>query len=447
MTNMGAQPPKDKVNHRSDNKKINMQKRTHVLIIEAYTDANIGSCALVENSIKILEEKFENPEIKVMAHAPEPFRDLYGKEAIKDVFHYPFKQSIIKKWIWLIKTFGWMLGSVIVGKALKNRKISPKGWYPFQEKIRPFLWADLVVSVGAERINDKFYKDMVFSLFNLYLVKALGKRMVIFPATIGPFLFWWSKRLAAVVLKYLDIIYVRDKRSYTNATELLKVPKEKVIYSPDVAVLQSSIDKKAALRMIDPENEDRLVGISTMRWGYYKNRVTPYSNYESYVKEMATTADSIINDYGVKVIFYPTNFLTHGCKDDDLVTAYDILALMNNKDKVKITDKLCPPSKLQGLLSCSQVNITTRMHACILSTNSFVPTISVNYLFKLKEYMGSLGLSEFSIDIEDFCAERALSAFNKIWPERSKWRGQIEMAINQKRDQLWKSMEAIDAIF
>jgi len=418
-----------------------------ILIIEAYTDANVGSCALVENSLKILKSKFKDSQIKIMAHDPESFAGLYNKLSIKDIFHYPFKQTRLKQVIWLLKTIYWMSGTLIISKLLTHKYLNKKNWYPFQNKIKSFIWADLVVSVGAERINDKYFKNIIFSLFTYCLVKSFKKKMVIFPSTIGPFLFGWSKTVTKKTLNKVDLIYTRDNLSNQITCNLLSPGKKKIINSSDVAVLQEPIKKEDALEMIAAGNKERLVGISAMQWSYFKNRIeTPYSNYGAYIKEMAITADTLINKYNVTIIFYPTNFPVHGCRENDITTADDIHSLIKNKKKIKIINKLSTPAQLQGMLSCSQVNITTRMHACILSTSAYVPTISINYLFKVSEYMQSLGLSDFSIDIEEFYAEKALKMFDEIWLERKKWRIHIEKAIIQKRLLLWESMDALDAL-
>jgi polysaccharide pyruvyl transferase WcaK-like protein len=119
---------------------------------------------------------------------------------------------------------------------------------------------------------------------------------------------------------------------------------------------------------------------------------------------------------------------------------------MKNKACAHIIGTLPSPSELKGMLACSEVNITTRMHACILSTGASIPTISVNYLFKLKEYMHSLGLGDYSIDIEEFNADWALRAFDFLWQERPRWRAAISEAISKKQKQLDASMERFDAL-
>lgn len=418
----------------------------NILIIEAYTDANIGSGALVENSLKILQKKYPTSKLRVMAHYPKAFRTLCGVDTVEDVFQYPFGQSRSKQLMWLAWSMVWMPIVWIAAIVLSNKWLAE---LPIiGAKLRDFGWADIIVSVGAERINDKFFKNIVFSLYTYDLIFRMGKIMIIFPSTIGPFIFGWTRWLSARILRNVNLIYTRDDLSNETTKALPGMLPEKVINTADVAVLQDWISRDQALQMIPAKPDEKLVGISVMQWSYFKNKVeTPYSNYSAYVREMAIFADTIIDEYVVSVVLYPTNYPEKGCREDDVATAFEVQSQMRNGNKVRIITKLPTPSQFKGMLACSELNVTTRMHACILSTGAFVPTISINYLFKLAEYMNSLGLSDFSIDIEEFCADRALGAFRKMWPERAKWREHLKGAIEEKQTNLYQSMESLNAVF
>lgn len=417
----------------------------NILIIEAYTDANIGSGALVENSVKILKKKYPDANFRIMAHFPEAFWTLCNVDSVEDVFRYPFGYSRFRQVFWLIKTCFWMTLVWFSALVLPLKLITK---LPIvKHKIHDFIWADIVVSVGAERVNDKFFKNIIFSLYTYNLVVCLGKKMVIFPSTIGPFIFGWTRWFAARILKKLTLIYTRDDQSEKITLALPGILASKVVNTSDVAIIQDMIPRDQALKMIPATADEKIVGISVMKWTYFKNKVeTSYSNYPAYVREMALFADTIIEEYGVVVVFYPTNYPVNGCRENDVITAVEIRDQMKHGAKVRIIEKLPMPTQFKGMLACSECNITTRMHACILSTGAFVPTISVNYLFKLAEYMNSLGLSDFSIDIEEFCADKALVAFRKMWPARSNWRTHLEASVNKKQARLLQSMEALDAI-
>jgi polysaccharide pyruvyl transferase WcaK-like protein len=319
-----------------------------------------------------------------------------------------------------------------------------RGRYPFRQKLVPFLWADLVASVGAERINDKYFKTIVSSLYTYALIRKLGKKLVILPSTIGPFFFGWSRWLAKRVLRKVDLIYTRDQLSEEITRNLIGPGTANIVKASDVAVIQEWVPREEALAMIPAASGEQIVGISAMRWSYFKNRIeTPFSNYGAYVREMAKLADSLMREFEVRVVFYPTNYPVHGCREDDLAAALEIRDHMECGNGITVIEDLPTPAQLKGMLACSELNITTRMHACILSTGAAVPTISINYLFKVREHMRSLGLDEFAIDIEEFNAEWALGTFKRVWPEREKWREHIRREIERKGEELVHLMERV----
>lgn len=404
------------------------------LIIEAYTDANIGSGALVENTIKLLKEELgaSAESIRVMAHYPSVFEAKYGITSVKDFFNYPYNQSRISQVGWLMQTFAWMVTAWLSPKSAARSA----RWKDFQ-------WADVVVSVGAERINDKYIKNELFSLFTYCMAKKLGKKMVIAPSTYGPFLHNYTRSAAAAAFKRLDLIFCRDQRSYDTVSQFESIDKTKLVNTSDVAIVQEW-DSDYQLEMFSDQRP--VVGVSVLRWTYVANsHETPYCSYESYVNEMVQFIDHLVDEYDVNIILYPTNFPVNGCREDDLVVAREIYKRLRYADRSYIVETLPSAKEFKSMMSCSVVNVTTRMHACILSTSAHIPTMSINYLFKLKEYMQGIGLGDYTIDIEDFNAKDSLEIFSRLWANKEVLRSGLEQTMRDKKSSLRHDIKRIEA--
>lgn len=417
-----------------------------ILIFEAYTDANIGSGALVENTVKLLKAHYPGCEIKIMAHYPDAFH-YEGVESVPDAYDFPYLKPRFYQLFWLAGTLLWLGAAFLQAFLLKS-----KPFLFFKGKTRHFQWADLAVSVGAERLNDKFVSSLFFSALSLRLLKAMGKKVVFFPSTIGPFLHSPTRALAAGALKRLNLVYTRDRQSTTTCLEALKLDPAKVIETSDVAVLQEQAGEAKSWEILSSFRGSPLkpgtpvVGISALKWTYRANKVeTPYSNYGAYREEMAKLADAVVDKTGAQVAFFPTNYNVHGCREDDVTVCREVMEKMKHREAAFVIDRLTSPGEFKGLLACSQVNIVTRMHACILSTGAGIPTLSINYLFKLKEYMDSLGLAEFTVDIEEFHVEALLPPFERMWKERDHWAGQIRKAIDSKKESLAQALGRMDS--
>jgi polysaccharide pyruvyl transferase WcaK-like protein len=383
-----------------------------------------------------------------MAHYPDAFR-FEGIQSFPDVFDYPFMRPRWKQALWLMKTIFWF--SCVYVQAVLFRS---RFFLFFQGKVRHFQWADLAVSVGAERINDKFATMLFWSVLSLRLLKAMGKKTVLFPCTIGPFLHRSTLRLSSQVLRRVDRIYTRDHESTRTCLETLRLPPTRITETVDVAVFQAWDQEEKSRALIRSFQRSEafstkipLIGITPLKWTYRANKAeTPYSNYDSYLREMVKLADTLVGDYGIKIGFYPTNFPEKGCREDDVLVCREVHNRMADPSSAFVADRLTSPSHFKGMLALSQVNIVTRMHACILSTGSGTPTLSINYLFKLKEYMESLGLGEFAVDIEDFNALGVLQSFSKMWNDRENWKLKIKEAIRQKQDNLLLALKQLDLL-
>jgi len=73
--------------------------------------------------------------------------------------------------------------------------------------------------------------------------------------------------------------------------------------------------------------------------------------------------------------------------------------------------------------------LVTRMHACIFSTGIFTPTLSINYQFKLREYMSLMGLGEYTVDIDHVTTDNLRVLLERAWEDRAENREVLERHI------------------
>jgi len=411
----------------------------NILITEGHTDANIGSGALVENSLVLLRDRYPGANLRVVSIYPEAFRKTFDVDSVFDPFEYPYKKPWLQKLAWIFKTVFWM--AVIRLQAASG--MASVRFY--KSKLDNYLWADMVVSVHAERIKEAFYIDALYTLFSFRIAHLIGKKVVLFPCTLGPYGFG-TRWLVNRWLRNVDLLFTRDELSFKLANETKGLSSDRIVRSADVAVMQRMVGRTESLALIGCSSQDQLVGISVMHWRYIKGNRSPYSNYAAYVAEMAKVVDRLITGYGVKVVLYPTNYAIRGCTTEDREACREIYQSSAHKDRVICVEKFMSPAELKGALACSEVNITTRMHACIFSTGAGVPTLAVNYLYKLREYMANLGLEDFSIDIEEFNADWMLSAFDRMWQRRAEIRLQIQTRMEANRSLLQTSMRHLEML-
>ena len=370
-----------------------------------------------------------------MAHYPEAFKNRYGNKVAQDIFKYPYNHSRIFQFFWLARTLSWMFFSYYSPEFIRKRF--------YKNKLGYFYWADLIVSVGAERINDKYLYGVLFSEYTYAIIKKINKKLVIFPSTFGPFLYGWTTKLFQHVFPKIDLVYARDQESYDICKKLLKTDKN-IVKTSDVAIFQSWENKKNEFKK---KYNKPIIGISVMKWIYVANiEDTAYSNYTSYVEEMVLLIDRILSNYNVHIILFPTNFPVHGAQGDDVKVCDEIYQKCNRPKDVSYLKNLVSPREFKSMLSASDINIITRMHACILSTSAYVPTIGIAYLFKVKEYMNDIGLGDFCVDIEYFEHKKVFMMFEEMWNRKQEICDNLQNIIENKKVQLLESLNEIDSI-
>jgi len=396
-----------------------------ILIIEAYSAANIGSGALVENSVRLLLENFPGAEIEILAQTPESIHKLTGIPTYHELITLPLAQSRPKQVLWLLSTGLWMAVHALAMQLRHLGLTIPEGLYTFNARtltaVRKVREADMVVSVGAERINDNFYKAILFSLYMLWMVHSYGKFLVLFPQTIGPFHFRITRYFSGLVLNRCHVVFLRDLESVRYIREL-GVSGPDVTNTCDVAVLQPPVAPEAARALLAsagiPDDGRPLVGISVMQWTYIKAEGS--SGYEEYKRAVAAVADRFIVEKGARVLFIATNVPTQGCREDDVAAARDIMRLMRHTEGAAILGRVYTPGQMKGILGLCELCLVTRMHACIFSTGMLTPTVSINYQFKLKEYMKLMGLGEYTVDIDKVTDKNLSDLMERAWVHRAK---------------------------
>jgi polysaccharide pyruvyl transferase WcaK-like protein len=69
--------------------------------------------------------------------------------------------------------------------------------------------------------------------------------------------------------------------------------------------------------------------------------------------------------------------------------------------------------------------------------------MSINYLFKLKEYMQGIGLGDYTIDIEDFNAKDSSEIFSRLWKNKEILRSGLEQTMRDKQARLRLDIQQI----
>lgn len=386
----------------------NIMKR--IVIAEAGSANNVGSMALIENAIKIARMKNENCKITVLSNDPNSVRyalqkDNYQQiEVIHDMFVIPNKGKV-GKLLWLIQNIFFILYTRFL--LLFTQNIS---WALLGNKkqiIKKVENADYIYCIGAERINDIYFKTALLSLYAIGTYIHMGKKLIHLSLTIGPVFNKSTIFVAKNVLNNSHAIFVRDQKSY----DILKEWKCKAPYkfnSYDIALLQDLNKGLTDSLLQEFQITSGFIGLSVLDWAFRKAQGP--SRMPEYIQSIAAVLDYIIEQYNRNIVITPTVINVYNKKGDDEI-ADEIIAKMKNGKRVTNIHRVLTPIEMATLFTKCHFSIVTRMHAAILCSGAGNrPVIAINYLYKLREYMKNIGFERYSIDI-DYVNETDLKNF------------------------------------
>lgn len=372
-----------------------------ITIAEGGPAGNVGSMALIENSISIVREKYKGCLITVMCAEPVTVTETLLKDGLSDnvlvigeLFNKP-KRDKLHQFVWLIKTILWFLYSRLL--LLFTKEISWAFTGESRRILKEIEESEYVYCIGAERINDIYYKTSLLALYCLGTYIKMGKKLVHMSLTIGPLFNRSTIYVAKRVMNKSYAIFVRDKKSYDVLREW-KCQAEYQFNSYDIAIRQI-IDERHVENLLKEFNlKPGFVAVSVIDW-LFRNARGP-ARMPEYNNAHAEVLDYIVEKYNLDIVFTPT-VICSGYKVQDTEAAEAVIKLMKHKDRVTAIRKVLTPIELATLYSQAKFGIVTRMHAAILCSGAGRrPVIAVNYLFKLREYMKNIGFEDYSVDID-----------------------------------------------
>nr|WP_158699699.1 polysaccharide pyruvyl transferase family protein [Alistipes sp. Marseille-P5061] len=385
-----------------------------VVVTEGGTANNVGSMALIENAIKIARHKNPNCSISVFCLDPKSVIQTLEKDGMfdriavySDLFPIP-RGGALRKTLWFIQCVSWILYSRFI--LLFCKKISWAFGGRKKKNLQEVEQADYIYCIGAERINDVYYKTALLSLYAIGTYVKMGKKLIHLSLTIGPVFNKTTIYLAKNILNKSYAIFVRDQKSF----DILKNWHCRASFqfsSYDIALLQSlDVDKKQSL-LQEFGIQKNFVGVSCIYWLFRK--VNGPTRQDGYELAIAKCLDYIIEKYNFQIVFTPT--VVGVGSYDDVAIGTHIFQKMEQKQGVVLIDRILSPVEMASLLSQCKFSIVTRMHAAILCSGAGNrPIIAISYLYKLREYMRNILCEEYCVDIDYVNAEILTDLIDKL---------------------------------
>jgi len=287
---------------------------------------------------------------------------------------------------------------------------------------------DLVISHSDENFKETasllplnpiwvvtWWSMLLSRTFEIVVAKSLGKPVVLFPNSIGPFRTWFGRFLARLSLSNCDRLLIRESISYDIVKNLkISIPS---VLTYDTALLyapRSEVDV--------PVSGNVRIGVCP---GIYSRSLSKKES-ENYVDAHAKALDKAISDFGCSVVFIP-HYIS-GFPNDDLDVSKMIYEKMENKDEAEIV-VVDGVNDFKNYLNNMDIVISSKMHPAILAATGFVPVLCVVYDHKQSSFFERLNMVECTLGIREVSNENLWSRIDYVFSHRKDLKKSLETII------------------
>jgi colanic acid/amylovoran biosynthesis protein len=287
---------------------------------------------------------------------------------------------------------------------------------------------DVVVSCSDENFKESasmlplnvywiltWWSLLVSKTWEVLVARSFGKKVVMFPNSVGPFRTFVGRYLTKIALNKCDSVLVREPIS-RDEVENLKIDSN-VILTSDTSLLFTGPKRKIAEKCTD-----RVIAVCP---GVYGN-VLSEKEISRYVSAHAEALDKAIEKHGFSVLFLP--HAVRGFRYDDLDISRLILGKMKHANKAEIVEARSV-EEFKSMIDIVDMVISSKLHPTVLASSGFVPSLSVAYDHKQTGFMMNLGLSDCVLAIGEITSDRLLSKIEHVWNDRKEIGDILKMRI------------------
>ncbi|AZO94085.1 polysaccharide pyruvyl transferase CsaB [Halocella sp. SP3-1] len=249
----------------------------------------------------------------------------------------------------------------------------------YREVFKEIKSCDLFISGGGSLLQDVTgWKSIPFYLGQLMLASLLGKKTMLFGQGIGPIKSKLYRQLAALIIKKVDLVTVRDEESRDFLIGLGLKGKDIAVTADPVFYLSPGDNKQIQGRELLAEEgikaDSKLIGISVRPWAG-----------EGYLKEIAKAVKelSAVNDGEVLIIpMHPAY---------DLTVSEKLLELLDGQ--VNILSGDYTPLEMIAIFGELDFLLGVRLHSLIFSLIQGIPFVAISYDPKVDSLLKSLRIT------------------------------------------------------
>tara|TARA_R110000851_G_scaffold302714_2_gene460041 strand:+ start:18797 stop:20074 length:1278 start_codon:yes stop_codon:yes gene_type:complete len=365
---------------------------------------NPGDAAILAGMFEILREKYgDDTEIVVFDKNAEAAEALYSWARFNQApFHRKTKPGFVKNVLqrfgyghWILRFRYWrlqLLGFILRCGPLRFSRV----FFSRTDVnvVGEYLTCDLIVSTGGTYLIENY--GLWPAIYDYRLCLTLGKPLVFFTQTLGPFTQEKYKKAFHEIFTRAALIFLRDERSKRHLIDI-GIPEEQIRLAKDAAfALRTPTELAKPLSSV----KELKVAVSVRSLRFFDD--TGRDLWQEYLESVRAMVEMLARQFKAEIVFLST---CQGIPDywtDDAATADEVVSGLSDGAlaRTRIDRRFRQPTEVVDAYAGFNLVIATRMHSAILSLLAGTPVIGIAYEFKLEELFVQLGMSRLSLSIQ-----------------------------------------------
>src|SRR4030042_746380 len=298
---------------------------------------------------------------------------------------------------------------------------------------------DVVVSCSDENFKESasmlplnaywvvsWWSMLLVRTWEILVAKSLGKHVVMFPNSMGPFRTAIGRLLSRIALSNCDSVLIREPISYGLSESLIE--RSRVILTSDTAL---TLDAESDLQFANGPK-----GAIAVSPGVYAHSLAE-KRIRQYILDHAKALDKAIEKHGFSVVFLP-HYIS-GFQFDDLDMCKLIIRKMEHSDKARIIEAK-DLGEFRSIVSQMDLIVSSKMHPAVLAASVHVPIVFVAYDHKQTGFAASLSLSDCLISLHEVTCERLFSKIDHVWNSRAEIKALLKARVPKLQRNVRKSI-------
>lgn len=308
--------------------------------------------------------------------------------------------------------------------------IKRRGVLSMMNRLNALFRADLFLLGGGGLLYDSgMGGEVVHWLRGVILAKLTGTPTMYLNGGVGLIYNRISKYCMKQVCNTMDLITVRDhiSKSYLEA---LGIGQPIHVSTDSVMAFAEAPFVTCENHSDDLKKSGPILGINVRPWLYIQEDIpakdqklsAKYSGGESdfvkFRKSIAGAIDYLRKVSGARIVFFPICLSNKAMDEDDLAISDEIAQSLADCNGVHIIRDEKTFSDLINRMKDLDVVIAMRLHALVFAALLRKAMLAISYDPKVNAFMDSLGLGEYTLNVNEVTRDLLIKKIDLIWENR-----------------------------